>query len=193
MWAVAEVAGEDHSGTSFRAPATLEDTSPSGACVRIQRPFNIGSRLTIRWHREQFSATARNCRSDGTAFLVGLLREPGNSTDVAAQEKPAKTSAPLELAPAHSATAKSEPPQIPSRNPVRAEVTQPAAPAIEPETDAQQSDSHLSLLANSAALASIRQATESPPPSPRPLLKRSGTPVRSERKVMKPKTLFPQF
>ena len=193
MWAVAEVAWEDDSGTSFRAPATLEDTSPSGACVRVQRPFNVGSRLTIRWHREQFSAVARNCRSDGTAFLLGLLREHGNRANVSAQNKPAKIPAPIEAAPEHLPTAKSEHPQIPSRNSARAETARPTTPPIEPETNAQQPDQNLNLLAHSAALASIRQANESPPPSPQPSPNRSGTPVRSERKVMQPKTLFPQF
>ena len=65
MWAVAEISWQDAAGTSFRAPATLEDTSPSGACIRIRQPFPVGSRLTVKWHREQFSAVARNCRSDG--------------------------------------------------------------------------------------------------------------------------------
>src|SRR5690242_9685103 len=192
MWAVAEVAWEDDSGTSFPAPATLEDTSPSGASVRVQRPFNVGSRLTIRWHREQFSAVARNCRSDGTAFLLGLLREHGNRANVSSQEKPAKTPAPVEATPAHLPTAKSEHPQIPSRNSARAEAAPPTTPPIEPETNAQQPDQNLNLLANSAALASIRQTNESPP-SPRPSPNRSGTSVRSERKAMQPKTLFPQF
>lgn len=190
MWAVAEVAWEDDSGTSFRAPATLEDTSPSGACVRVQRPFNIGSRLTIRWHREQFSAIAKNCRSDGTAFILGLLREPGHSSNIPAPNRPAKAPSPVELALAQPATTKSEPPQIPSRNSLRPEVPQPAA-TIEPATNARHSDANLDLLANSAALAGIRQVTESPPPSRRPPSKHSDTFVRSERKVIHPKLSFP--
>ena len=31
--------------------------------------------VTIKWHREQFRAVARNCRSDGRDFLLGLKRE----------------------------------------------------------------------------------------------------------------------
>ena len=75
MWAVAEISWQDAAGTSFRAPATLEDTSPSGACIRIRQPFPVGSRLTVKWHREQFSAVARNCRSDGRDFILGVRRE----------------------------------------------------------------------------------------------------------------------
>ena len=77
MWAVAEVCWQDATGTAHRLPATLEDTSLSGACVRVQRPFTVGSSVTIRWHREQFRAVARNCRKDGNAFLLGLKREVG--------------------------------------------------------------------------------------------------------------------
>ena len=75
IWAVAEVRWEDAAGTPLVAPATLEDTSPSGACLRVKTPVTVGSRLTIKWHREQFSAIARNCRSDGREYLLGVRRE----------------------------------------------------------------------------------------------------------------------
>ena len=51
IWAVAEITWKDDSGTSFRVPAVLEDTSRSGACVRLKRPLAVGSRITIEWHR----------------------------------------------------------------------------------------------------------------------------------------------
>jgi len=79
LWAVAEVLWEDAGGASRRAPATMEDTSLSGACVRVKQPFNIGSRLTIKWCREQFSGVAKNCRKDGKDFLLGVRREPVES------------------------------------------------------------------------------------------------------------------
>jgi hypothetical protein len=75
LWAVAEVSWEDPSGTPYRAPATLEDTSASGACIRLKSPITIGSRLVMKWKREQFSAIARNCRSDGKDFLLGVRRD----------------------------------------------------------------------------------------------------------------------
>jgi len=75
LWAVAEVLWEDQTGTPNRVSATLEDTSPSGACIRLKTPITVGSRLTVRWHREQFSAVARNCRSDGRDFLLGVHKE----------------------------------------------------------------------------------------------------------------------
>ena len=78
MWAVAEVSWLDGTGMSFRAPATLEDTSPSGACLRVGQPFAVGSRVTIKWYREQFEAVAKNCRSDGRDFLLGVQRKGEN-------------------------------------------------------------------------------------------------------------------
>ncbi len=77
MWAIAEITWEDDRGTSFRVPAILEDTSDSGACIRLKRPPAIGSKLIIKWHREQFSAIARNCRPDGGDFLLGVWRTRG--------------------------------------------------------------------------------------------------------------------
>ena len=62
MWAVAEISWEDASGQHYQASAVLEDRSNSGACVRLTRPVAVGSVVTIRWQREQFSAVARNCR-----------------------------------------------------------------------------------------------------------------------------------
>lgn len=73
MWAVAEVFWQDPTGAK-RAPATLEDTSPSGACLRVKTPITVGAELTVKWHREQFSAIARNCRRDGSEFLWGVRR-----------------------------------------------------------------------------------------------------------------------
>src|SRR5438270_400104 len=76
MWAVAEVSWQDPAGQPVRAPATLEDTSRSGACIRLKAAVAIGSRVHIKWQREQFSAIARNCRRDGRDFLLGVRRLP---------------------------------------------------------------------------------------------------------------------
>jgi hypothetical protein len=75
LWARAEVSWQNQTGTLCVAPATLEDTSRSGACVRVDRPIEVGSKVTIKWHREQFSAVTKNCRSDGREFLLGVRRE----------------------------------------------------------------------------------------------------------------------
>jgi hypothetical protein len=79
MWAVAEVLWEDPNGLPCRTPATIEDTSVSGACIRVKTPITVGSRVTVKWHREQFSAIARNCRTDGWEFLLGVRREANSA------------------------------------------------------------------------------------------------------------------
>src|ERR1035438_7028349 len=78
LWAVAEISWEDHTGTPYRAPATLEDISVSGACIRLKTPITVGSKLTVKWQREQFFAVAKNCRSDGREFLLGVRRDTGH-------------------------------------------------------------------------------------------------------------------
>ncbi|MGC1647156.1 MAG: hypothetical protein WA741_15175, partial [Candidatus Sulfotelmatobacter sp.] len=79
LWAVGEVFWQDPAGATNRAPGTLEDTSPSGACIRFKTPIAVGARLTVKWHREHFCAVARNCRTDGREFLLGVRREPAAS------------------------------------------------------------------------------------------------------------------
>lgn len=98
LWAVAEVSWEDPTGTPYRAPATLEDTSPSGACIRLKSPISIGSRLVVKWKREQFSAIARNCRSDGKAFLLGVRRDTEHTQINPPRKKNERASEPPELA-----------------------------------------------------------------------------------------------
>ncbi len=78
IWAVAEVSWQDPAGAPVCERATLEDTSRSGACIRLKAPIQIGSKIHVRWQREQFSAIARNCRRDGRDFLLGVQRDPAN-------------------------------------------------------------------------------------------------------------------
>lgn len=104
MWAVAEISWEDASGQHCQASAVLEDRSNSGACVRLTRPVAVGSVVTIRWQREQFSAVARNCRRDGREFVIGVRREAESGS-------PSRNSASRALAPV--ATAKVPQPSPP--------------------------------------------------------------------------------
>ena len=79
LWALGEVCWVDATGIACCIPATIEDTSPSGACVRVKTAIEIGSSLTVKWHREQFCGVARNQRPDRGEFLVGIQRHPGNT------------------------------------------------------------------------------------------------------------------
>ncbi len=61
------------------APARMEDKSAGGACIRSKVPLVAGARLKIKSRHENFSGTARYCRSDGGEYLVGIQRDPANS------------------------------------------------------------------------------------------------------------------
>ena len=73
--AVAEVVWEDQLGAWRGAAARIEDTSRSGACIRVPVPINVGAKLKIKWHREEFSGVAKYCRRDGADYVLGIQRE----------------------------------------------------------------------------------------------------------------------
>ena len=166
MWAVAEVSWED-SGGIYKVRGTLEDTSQSGACVRVKRPFSIGARITIKWHREQFSAITRNCRSDGYDFLLGVKREP----------------APRQQAASPSQASKADASPSPAKEPESATKTGAQrfrTPREFPQE--KQSDSPERRSNQRVICTGPRSQSRNPDSSP-----------RQERTDMQPKTIFPHF
>ena len=189
MWAVAEISWEDASGQHCQASAVLEDRSNSGACVRLARPVAVGSVVTIRWQREQFSAVARNCRRDGLEFLIGVRRE-------AESGRASRNSASRKLAPA-AAVKVPHSPSAPMQNDhplllaLHAErerrrdqqkVTPTDTISIAPASSAPKMP-----LPNGAAISTQSESTQSGG-----VTSSTGSPPR-ERKDMQPKTLFPTF
>lgn len=190
MWAVAEVIWQDAAGTSFRAPATLEDTSPSGACIRVQRPFTVGSKVIIKWHREQFSAIARNCRNDGHGFLLGVLREPdsGSSEKGSAKLGASKNSPSQPL--------KGRPKADPAPTVKKSQWVRPEPASLVSTNRGRSADEakHGAAFPDlNRPSRELHRPTESPPLDSRLRQRSSAMSVRSERKVMQPKTFFPQF
>lgn len=171
MWAVAEIAWEDDSGTSFRVPAILEDTSKSGACVRIKRSLPVGSKITVKWHREQFSAITRNCRVDGGDFLLGVRREGETASE---SKSPAaldgKQNQPANILRSTFAATPRITAAVSLRT-LRSVETRPSALAKPPQPTTEQA-------------ATPNQRTQTP---------KQGTSARPERKAMQPKTIFPHF
>ncbi len=180
MWAVAEITWEDDSGTSFRVPAVLEDTSMSGACIRLKRPLAVGSRLTIKWHREQFPAITRNCRKDGGDFLLGVRREAEIASVTKSASHLAAKAEPTAENPAEAKHAIAAPAQIllPAPAP-RPE----AGPAVRKPAPAPSRGQSRQPFQNAVAA----------PPRPRTETHTQGTSPRPERTVMQPKTMFPHF
>jgi len=189
MWAVAEISWDDASGQHCQAPAVLEDRSNSGACVRLTRPVAVGSVVTIRWQREQFSAVARNCRRDGREFVIGVRREAEGRSG-------SYNSASRKLAPA--ATAK-----VPQSPPAPAQQDHPLLLALHAERERRRDRqsvaaagsiciardaAELKLPITNCAANDVR--IESAPSGATTPNTGSRTP---ERKDMQPKTLFPKF
>lgn len=73
-----EASWENPSGSLQTIPARMEDKSPSGACIRVKQPIDVGSKLKIQWRFDQFSGITKYCRSDGYEYLVGIQRDATN-------------------------------------------------------------------------------------------------------------------
>ena len=90
--AVAEVSWEDSTGAVQNLSARLEDTSNSGACIRISTPISVGTRLSVEWREGRFSGTTKYCRSEGREYVIGIQREiPKDVTPASASHEPLKT------------------------------------------------------------------------------------------------------
>ena len=85
MMAVAKVTWEDQNETVHTAPARIEDTSPSGACLRTKVPIEAGTRVQVSWCRDEFSGTTKWCRAADGEYVMGMQR------DEVASRAPART------------------------------------------------------------------------------------------------------
>jgi hypothetical protein len=65
----------DSEGQKQVVVGMLEETSPHGARVRLPEPIRVGSRVTLKWLREQFSGTVRHIREWGSGYIVGIQRD----------------------------------------------------------------------------------------------------------------------
>lgn len=186
LWAVAEVFWEDPAGIPYREPATMEDTSPSGACIRLKTPISVGSKLVVKWQREQFSAVARNCRRDGRDFLLGLRRDPLQlQTGV-----PAKPSTPPRE-PAQPKTQPFPPTSVSAHPPAMPEIRSAQSPSMPLRSNPVPDLTHPARIPapRSAANDPVR-----PVKSPRHAQSRpAGAPSPPERKIMQSKGFFPNL
>jgi hypothetical protein len=76
----AEATWVDFAGTPRAAIAMLEETSPIGACVRLKEPIRVGSKVTIKWRREQFSGTVKHVKKEKSDYIVGIHRDAERAT-----------------------------------------------------------------------------------------------------------------
>jgi hypothetical protein len=101
MMAVAKVTWEDEDETVHTAPATIENTSLSGACFRLKIPIRPGTRVDVSWCRDDFSGTTKWCREDQVEYLVGMQRDGIASKAVTqmVSKPPAPGALPLDVPP----------------------------------------------------------------------------------------------
>jgi hypothetical protein len=71
----------DEDGTPRVTPATLEDKSHGGVCVRMRDAIRVGSHITIKWGSEEVSGTVTNCRREKVGFVLGVKRDTGEGRD----------------------------------------------------------------------------------------------------------------
>jgi hypothetical protein len=71
----AEACWLDSRGKPHVAEAMLEETSPHGACLRLNEPIRVGSKVTVKWMREQFSGTVRHSYRHDSRYVLGIERD----------------------------------------------------------------------------------------------------------------------
>ncbi|HTZ32752.1 MAG TPA: hypothetical protein VMH31_09860 [Methylomirabilota bacterium] len=108
-----EASWTDQSGTLHKCSATMENTSKSGARIRLRKPIQVGTKLRVQWRWEQFTGAARYCRGDGRDFVVGIQKDPESNASVSAGKSKVAASAAgeshVELAAAVAARQLAEP------------------------------------------------------------------------------------
>ena len=68
---------EEPGGSLKQGKVRIVNKSVSGACVRFERPIQVGTKLRIEARWDEFSGIAKYCRSEGSGFLVGIQRQIG--------------------------------------------------------------------------------------------------------------------
>jgi hypothetical protein len=69
---------EDQNGATRVSTALAEDFSKNGAGIRVAEPIAAGTRLQVTGRGEVFLAEVRHCQPDGSAYLIGVRREPAS-------------------------------------------------------------------------------------------------------------------
>lgn len=176
-----EVSWKNQGDVAESFPGCVVDKSARGACVRLQRRVEVGSKLKIRGPREQFSGTAVYCNHDGNNYRVGIRRDEtsGTSVDrlvpaaaaprndagnaqaaVARTELPISGNRPENRSRLESTAERTAEPAPETRSVARATAMQPQAAAV--ETDSRDHP-HASRVAYSDLPATTRPQTKRPP------------------------------
>jgi hypothetical protein len=75
MMALVEVCWEELDGTSHSAiQGRMEDTSRSGACIRVSSAIGVGATVWVKRPWEEIAGITRYCRRDGDDYVLGIQR-----------------------------------------------------------------------------------------------------------------------
>jgi len=161
--AVATVVWEDQGGASRQSTAKLEDTSRSGACLRITTPIRVGTKLTVDWREGRFSGVARYCRADGEEYSVGVRRDAPAAAATVKNTVPTVVAAtviePPPPAPAQPALAAPEPAQNVKQLPVSPRLETPPVLFAKTPSGIRQADTVVRRI-ESKSDSSVAQARE---------------------------------
>ncbi len=67
----------DESGSGRREIATLEDISPTGACLKVEKAIPVGTTLTILYHSGSYQGHVKRCDPQMDWYFVGVEFAPG--------------------------------------------------------------------------------------------------------------------
>jgi hypothetical protein len=161
MMAVAKVSWEDGDETVHTAPPKIEDTSPSGACLRLKVPIEAGTRIHVSWCRDDFSGTAKWCGADEGEYVVGMR------IDQVARPAPGENGAAVECRDPHAmettSTVRADTPRTrPAEAPPSRRVDMPRVRQVEAESARPVDESIVQ-----ASAPSVREVHETSAPSAR--------------------------
>jgi hypothetical protein len=74
---VADAWWEEPDGSLQKGRARIVNKSLSGACVRFEKQIEVGAKLRIESHWDEFCGVAKYCRKEGKGYLVGIQRQIG--------------------------------------------------------------------------------------------------------------------
>lgn len=67
----------DTSGFGHREVATLEDISPTGACLKVEKAIPVGTTLTILYPSGTYQGRVKHCDPQMDWYFVGVEFAPG--------------------------------------------------------------------------------------------------------------------
>jgi hypothetical protein len=72
-----DVQWNDDAGLLHDEVATLEDISPSGACVKTDQPIKANTVVTLKYTTGKFVGKVKYCKSEKIGYFIGVQFQKG--------------------------------------------------------------------------------------------------------------------